>query len=191
MSVGALQTSGGVVTLAGAGLFILAWFTAMLLGDPMVGGVELARWLALPAHILILLGLVAIYMVQADRAGALGLAGFLLAFTGMAIFIGYVIGGWMAAIPEPRLGPLGGVLWLGGLLILAVVTWQGGVLPRWAGVLWFAGALLYAAGVPGGPDVAPRISALLGAVLIAGGLGWAGIGILNLNRSQLHGGTES
>lgn len=180
MSSRALQLIGGWITIAAAALFFVSWAIAMLLGNPIVGDIHLARWLALPAHIFMLLGLVSIYLVQADRGGAWGLAGFLLAFAGVAIFIGYVIGGWTAAIPEPRLGPIGGLLWLAGLLILAVFTWQAGVLPRWAGVFWFVGAVLYATGVPGGPDDLPRVTALVGALLIAVGFGWAGTGILTI-----------
>ncbi len=179
MSAEALRTTGGILTVGAAGLFGLAWVASRLFGEPMLGGVELARWLAVPAHVLMLLGLVAIYLVQAGRAGGWGLAGFLLAFTGVSIFIGYVIGGWAAAIPEPRLGPLGGMIWLAGLLILAIVTWQAGVLPRWAGVFWFFGAVLYATGVPAGPDDAPRVTALIGAVMIAIGFGWAGISMIS------------
>ncbi|HEX9855463.1 MAG TPA: hypothetical protein VGC47_09125 [Acidimicrobiia bacterium] len=130
MSSNALQAVGGALTVLGAGLFLMAWASEMFLGEPMLGGVEVSRWLAVPAHILMLLGLVNIYLVQAGRVGVWGLVGFLLTFFGVAIFIGYVIGGWTAAIPEPTLGPIGGVLWLTGRLILAIVTWHAGVLPR-------------------------------------------------------------
>ncbi len=109
-----------------------------------------------------------------------GLVGFLMAFFGLAIFIGYVVGGWTTAIPEPRLGPIGGGLWLLGLLVLAVVTWQTEVLPRLAGVAWMLGALVYVAGVPDGPDDPPTVTALVGASVFAAGIGWAGIAMLTL-----------
>ena len=174
MSTAALQITAGVITILGGATFALAWLTSMVFGEPHIAGVELSRWLALAAHILMLLGLVGIYLVQADRARVWGLIGFLSAFTGVAIFIGYLVGGWTAAIPEPRLGPVGGLLWISGLLILAVVTWQGDVLARWAGVLWFIGAVVYATGVPSGPEDAPRVTALIGSLLVAAGFGWAG-----------------
>ena len=180
MTANQLQSTGGLVTIVGSTLFMAAWATSTLLGAPSVKGVELSRWLAVPAHVLLLLGLVAIYLVQADRAGVWGLVGFLLAFSGFAIFIGYVIGGWTAAIPEPRLGPVGGIMWLIGLLVLAIVTWRGGVLSRWAGIVWFSGALVYASSVPAGPQDDPRVVSLLGAVLIAAGFAMAGFGILSL-----------
>jgi hypothetical protein len=180
MTANQLHSIGGVVTIVGSTLFLAAWATSTLLEEPSVKGVELSRWLAVPAHILLLLGLVAIYLVQANRAGVWGLVGFLLAFSGFAIFIGYVIGGWTAAIPEPRLGPVGGIMWLIGLLILAIVTWRGGVLSRWAGFVWFSGALVYASTVPAGPRDDPRIVSFLGAVLIAAGFAMAGFGILSL-----------
>lgn len=94
-----------------------------------------------------------------------------------------MIGGWTAAIPEPRLGPVGGVFWLAGLLVLAIVTWQSGVLSRWSGVLWFSGALIYASTVPGGPQDDPRVASLLGAVLIAAGFAIAGFGMLKAQGS--------
>jgi hypothetical protein len=81
VTTGDLQVTGGVLTLVGAVLFLGAWVTSQLFGDPAVGGVELARWLAVPAHILMLLGLGAIYLIQADRVGVWGLVGFLLAFS--------------------------------------------------------------------------------------------------------------
>lgn len=178
MSTAALQTTAGVITIGAGALFALAWLTSIVLGEPSIGGVEVSRWLALAAHILMLLGLVGIYLVQAHRTGAWGLAGFFLAFTGVAIFIGYIVGGWTAAIPEPRLGPVGGLLWISGLLILAVVTWQGDVLAGWSGVLWFVGAVVYATGVPAGPEDSPRLTALIGALLVAAGFAWAGQSML-------------
>ena len=178
-----LHSIAGVITIVGSTLFLAAWATSTLLGEPSVKDVEISRWLAVPAHILLLLGLVAVYLVQAHRGGVWGLAGFLLAFTGFAVFLGYVIGGWTAAIPEPRLGPVGGIMWLVGLLILAIVTWQSGVLSRWAGVLWFSGALVYASTVPTGPQDDPRVFSLLGALLIAAGFAIAGLGMLSLEGS--------
>jgi hypothetical protein len=169
-----------VIAFVGAVLFLGSWATGVLFGNPSVNGVELARWLAVPAHVLLLIGLVAIYLVQADKTGMWGLAAFLMAFSGTAIFIGYIIGGWNVAIPEPQLGPIGGVLWLIGLLGLAIVTWRSDILPGWAGVLWTVGAVVYATGVPDGPNDAPGTIALVGAVGIAAGFGWVGIALSNL-----------
>jgi hypothetical protein len=180
MTSSQLTQVGGVIALAGASLFLASWTTGVLFGNPSVNGVELARWIAVPAHILLLIALVSIYLVQADKTGALGLAAFLMAFSGTAIFIGYVVGGWDVAIPEPQLGPIGGVLWLIGLLLLAVVTWRSSVLPGWAGVLWTIGAVVYATGVPDGPQDVPGAAALIGAAGIAVGFGWAGVALMNL-----------
>ena len=180
MTADQLQSIGGVITIVGSMLFLAAWATSTLLGDPSVKDVELSRWLAVPAHILLLLGLVAIYLVQAHRGGAWGLGGFLLAFTGFAISIGYVIGGWTAAIAESRLGPVGGIMRLVGLLILAIVTWQSGVLSRWAGVLWFSGALVYASTVPAGPQDHPRVGSPLGALIFAAGFAIAGFAMFSI-----------
>lgn len=170
----------GISAIVGGVLLVVAWALAMLLDNPTVNGVELSRWVAVPAHILLLLGLVGVYSAQAAETGSWGLAGFILAFAGMAIFLGYVIGGWDTAIPEPRLGPLGGVLWLTGLLALSIVTWRAGVFPRWAGVLWMVGAILYATGVPANAGDPGRITGLIGAGFIAVGFAWAGLTMLEL-----------
>ncbi|MDX1469310.1 MAG: hypothetical protein R3258_08205 [Acidimicrobiia bacterium] len=180
MSGAELAGIGGAIAIIGAVLFAAAWAFSVVLGNPLAGGVDVARWIAVPAHICLLLGLVAIYGVQSAETGVWGLVGFLLAFSGMAIFIGYVIGGWTPAIPEPTLGPIGGGLWLVGLLILAVVTWQGGVLPQWSGVVWMLGALTYVSSVPDGPDDPPTLVALVGASAFAVGIGWAGVAIVSL-----------
>jgi hypothetical protein len=185
MRTAALQTNAGVITIAAGGLFALPWLTSMVFGETQVAGVELSRWLALAAHILMLLALVGIYLVQANESGAWGLVGFLLAFTGVAIFIGYVVGGWTATIPEPRLGPIGGLLWISGLLILAVATWQTGVLTRWVGIIWLVGAVVYATGLPAGPQDTPRATAIVGALIVAVGFTWAGTSMLTLDQDSM------
>lgn len=146
-----------------------------------MAGVELARWLAIPAHILLMLGVVTLFLTQATETGRWGLVGALLAFSGMAIFVGYVVGGWEAAVPEPRLGPIGGILWIVGLAILAIATWRGGVLPGATGVLWLSGAVVYAAGVPTASEDASGAVALVGAAMFAAGFAWAGIAILAID----------
>lgn len=171
----------GIALIAGAILFVLAWFASIVLGEPMVDDVAVSRWLAVPAHILLLIGVFGLYLAQADRVGVWGLAGSLLAVAGLAIFVGYVIGGWTTAIPEPRLGPVGGIMWITGLLILAVVTWQGDVLPKWSGVIWMVGVIVYVATVPTNVNDTPRVASLVGATVIAIGLAWAGAGIVRLN----------
>ena len=67
-----------------------------------------------------------------------------------------------------------------GLLILAIVTWQSGVLSRWAEVLWFSGALVYASTVPAGPQDDPRVGSLLGALIFAAGFAIAGFGMFSI-----------
>ena len=57
MTANQLHSIGGVVTIVGSTLFLAAWATSTLLEEPSVKGVELSRWLAVPAHILLLLGL--------------------------------------------------------------------------------------------------------------------------------------
>lgn len=103
LSPSQLSAAGGIAII-GAGLFVSAWATSVLLENPSVGGVEVARSLAVPAYILMLLGLGAIYRVHAEETGAWGLIGFLMTFFGVSIFIGYVIAGWTGGNTRTQTG---------------------------------------------------------------------------------------
>jgi hypothetical protein len=108
-----------------------------------------------------LLGIAGIYARQADKAGWLGLTGFLLfgvmwvltaafqfteAFllpllaTDAPSFVAGVVGIPGGAVSEVSLGilpalySLGSVLYLLGGVLLGIATFRAGVLPRWAGV---------------------------------------------------------
>jgi hypothetical protein len=169
-----LVQSSGLAAVAGGALFAAAWIVSAVSGDSGAGKDLAARWVAVAAHILILLGLVGIYATHSQDSGVLGFASFLMAFTGTAVFIGFVIGGEETAIPEPSLGPPAGLSWLVGFCLLAVAFWQSGLSLRWPIALSATGIMLYLAGIPGSP---PSALTLAGAVLFALGFGWAGISL--------------
>lgn len=142
-----LYNSVEVVFFSGAPLSVLAmregWVTFQVIG--VFGSA------------LITLGLVALYLAQAERAGGLGLVGFVLALAGG---FGYSGASWAAAFVVPVLSrlspsavdvpdPLIGAGLISTLLVAAVgwivfgaATIRAGVFPRWTGILIVAANLL-------------------------------------------------
>jgi len=75
-----------------------------------------------------------------------------------------------------------------GNLLLGVAVWRSGVLPRWAGALWVAGAvfmyplgLVYAARI--GPQSTPP-TVLVGAMLLVISGGWIVLGVLRRSLAE-------
>jgi hypothetical protein len=108
---------------------------------------------------LIALGLVGLYVRQAEYAGRLGLVAFLVVFSGAIMGAGSswseaFLGAWLAdAAPElleadPSGAVVAGLLLTFGLfalggLLFGLVSLRAGVLPRGAAVLLMIGAVLY------------------------------------------------
>ena len=146
--------------------------------------------LGLVALVLITLGLVGLYVCQAQQAGSLGLIAFVIAFAGLLMVFGLSWG-------EPFLGPLvaeqapgllsaepSGALAVGSILslVLFALGWllfglaslRAGMLPRGAAVLLIVGALI--SFVLTSLDL-PLWSVVLGAALIWMGYAlWSGTG---------------
>jgi len=79
------------------------------------------------------------------------------------------------------------LMFVGGVL-LGVAVWRSGVLPRWAGALWVAGAvfmyplgLVYAATI--GPQSTPP-TVLVGAMLLVISGGWIVLGVLRRSLAE-------
>jgi hypothetical protein len=153
-----------------------------------------------PVHVLLIagaissmFGLIGLYRVQADRAGALGLAGFVLGFAGSALVVaGLVADAFVLpvlaadAAGQALLDPAGPLLGAGlgliflsmgvtfglGALLLGLATARAGVLPRWAGGLIAIGGPLLAFTPP-----LPPLVGIAGAVLLGAGYFWAGFTI--------------
>jgi hypothetical protein len=140
-----------------------------------------------------LFGLIGLYRVQADRVGALGLAGCILSLGGTALVVAaLVVDAFVLpilaadqagqALLDPA-GPLfGGALGLVfltmavtvalGSIALGFATARAGVLPRWAGALILAGGPLLGFTPP-----LPSFVGMVGAVLLGAGYLWAGYAI--------------
>ena len=154
-----IRWSGLIGLLAGA-LHVLA---ALLhpVGEDLAA-VNSSNWV--PAHllywasvILLLFGLMGVSARQAEKAGRLGLVGFVLAFIGTAI-VGVFL--FSAATTMPLVAatapdmfaqimappafalPLFGLTFGLGFVLLGVAVMRAGVLPRWSGLLLLIGILL-------------------------------------------------
>ena len=151
-----------------------------------------------PVHIIVgvgfilsLFGLFALYMKQADKAGALGAFAFCMVFVATAFLGGTILSaeGFIfpaiaqSAAAQTLLDPTGPILGspLGALfavsiyvlgaslLLLGITIWRAGVLPRYAGVLLIVGAPLAVLTPP-----LPHILGNIGGTLIGLGYIWLG-----------------
>ena len=109
--------------------------------------------------LLLTAGLAGLYARQAGRFGRLGVAGFVLAFIGLALMVlGNVIEFWISDLifADVQLGEfkqvgvgsflIGLCVLAVGLVLVGIVTIQAKVLPRWSRVLPLVIALLLASG---------------------------------------------
>lgn len=195
MTRATLTRWGGLALLA-AGLLLAAEIvlhpdeanpSAVLM--PIWGAVHAAMTLTI---VLSLFGLAAMYAHQSERAGGLGLAGFILLLAGSALFVpialieAFVVPALAAGAAGQALldpagplfgGPLGlyflltGALFALGSLITAVATLRAEVLPRLSSVLFVGGALLAFA-----PPL-PHLAGTIGGVLLGLGYAWCGYAI--------------
>jgi hypothetical protein len=188
---------GGVLLLVGG--LALAAFVLVHPYDQLAGeeAMHHSRWI--PAHtlhfagaLLASLGLFALY-VRDLATSRLGVVAFVLAFAGTAMFAGtglitaYL---WpMMATHAPHIVEGEGAvftdrlsttvtaapyaLMVPGYILIAVLGWRSGTMPRVTSVLLIVGVLLFAAPVdPVGP--APWIARVAGGVLFGGALAWLG-----------------
>jgi hypothetical protein len=174
---------------AGVAAPILALF-GVIVGAPLYaddlsdaaasGRFPIAAAAALAALLALGLGLVAAYLAQEHRLGALGRAGFLVALAGTALAAG---GAWDSLFTVPYLveqapavldRPTSGSLLAGyvvsylvlvaGWALFSVATLRARVLPRAAGIVMLAGALLAVLPMP----TPLRVLVLAAGVALAG-----------------------
>lgn len=153
-----------------------------------------------------LFGMAGLYARQAERSGWLGLIGFLLFSTWMTMVSGFSLfeafflpklASVSPAFVESFLGMFSGTsgeidlgvvptlwkisepLYLVGPLLFGIATFRAGVLPRWAGALFIAGATL---GPVGAMLVAPEYQPL---VMVPNGiaLAWLGAALVTERRA--------
>lgn len=141
--------------------------------------------LAVLAAALLVVSVPGMYAAQADAAGAIGLAGYVLLQVGLLLLV--VVSAAPLLYPtvtepfanHPLTGGLGVALFL-GLLLTAIATLQAGVYPRPAALLLVAGTAGFFFGffvsefLPPGP--AQVANAVLG-VLAPAGLAWCGVAL--------------
>ena len=155
----ALIRASGIATIIGGAFFALF---PLLHPDHTEAG--FTSWVWVPVHlmpnvgaILVLFGLVGLLVRQLERAGWLGLIGFLTAFLGTASFVmGTMIEAFMIPFmglqnpafeegpPPPGIGEAFMVittLFAVGYLLLGLATYRARVLPASVGVLLVIGAL--------------------------------------------------
>ncbi|HEY3548999.1 MAG TPA: hypothetical protein VGK17_23245 [Propionicimonas sp.] len=176
---------GGGVLVAGSLLFGL---TLLLTASRPVIGATLSPEVAsllLGAAALLLLSLPAMYIVQAEAAGALGLVAHVLLTVGLLLLV------LVAATPllQPSVnGPIGEhpiVFFLGialtlGLLLTGIATFQADVFPRPAAVLLLgamAGFLFVFFVAEFLPPAAGQVGTAIFGVLLALGFAWIGVAL--------------
>jgi hypothetical protein len=189
-----LRLGGLAAVLSGAALAVynLVEFIAFS-GAPLSSLANLPGWVALNIAglvgiALLVVGLFALYAIQAQRAGVLGIIGFSLVLLGVLQYYGVTwaeafllpsVGRGAPAVvdtPDPLLstGLISTVLLSTlGFVVFAVATLRAGVLPRWTAALMILGAVVpfVTQGVGSALPIGP---VALGVSLI--GMGYAALG---------------
>jgi hypothetical protein len=194
-----LMRWSGLAALVGGGLFVvLGVLEFLLLGNQTYSeAAATGTWIIvqgayLVAAMLIGLGLVGLYVRQAQEAGTLGLIAFVVTFIGGMMAAGSIwseafFGPWLAkAAPElldtdPAGIVVAGVMLSIGLFALGwflfgLISLRAGVLPRGAAILLMIGAVLFA--VAGVLEL-PFAPVLFGAAVV-----WLGYGLWSATANE-------
>ena len=173
----------GLLLIIGAALFGTA--VVIISFKPVVNQSfsPIASLLLLLASVCLLLSLPGMYFKQADVAGWLGLAGYVLFQTGTLLLV--VIAAPALLYPSVNQAPgenvvlfVLGIAFTLGLLLTGVATLQAQVYPRWAGVLLLAATagfffvFFIAEFLPAG---AGQIGSAIFGALVALALAWIGL----------------
>jgi hypothetical protein len=154
-----------------------------------------------------LFGMAGLYARQVEKAGWLGLAGFILFSLWMSLVSGFsfleafilpglattapkFVMGWLGmftGIPSqvslgvlPMLWNISGPMYILGPLLFGIATFRAGVLPRWAGALLILGAVL----IPVGALVPPVYQAKIAMIPVGLALAWLGYALLTERREK-------
>ena len=181
---------GGVAAMTSALLALLSFVLYLVI----VGGGQLSEAATsaafflpsgaqLLAMALLLVGLVALYVRQAEVFGALGLIGFLLALLGSTLAAGAL---WSQVFVVPRLAEvapavvnqgagsvlagflLSFLLFGVGWLVFGVATLQTRMFPRWAVILLIVGAVISIIPLPSRALIVEIAAGYLGFTLLTG-----------------------
>ncbi len=168
----------GLFNIFGAILLLVSWVSiGVFMWDELssqnfTGLVLNPAWIPINIAVLIstffiLLGLVGLYLRQAEKSGWWGLAGFILTLISIAYYTCiqyYETILWPAiAAHSPKLFQaigftptntlfyiafmLSGLFWALGFIILGVTTTRSGFFPKWAGILFTVGAVVFGLGM--------------------------------------------
>ena len=201
MSPAKLIRWSGLISLLAGVLYALGAFLHPVGED--LAAVTSPKWV--PAHlvywvsvILMQLGLVGLYARQVEKAGWLGLAGFVLAFIGtgfvesiliMVSTIMPLIGAEAPTIFDQAMTPPAFLLpvFIGGFgvgyILFGAATMRAGVLPRWSGLLLIIGVSFFM--ISEGPlfdRTLSHVIATIGDVVFGLGLAWAGYALWSSRR---------
>ncbi|MEP7241149.1 MAG: hypothetical protein ABI697_09720 [Devosia sp.] len=202
-----MRWSGPAVMIAG-----LSYGLVGVLHPPNVlASVTTASWmmvhvLAMATSIFGLIGLAGLYARQAEKAGWLGFAGYLLLSLWLALILGFTfvevfilpplatvspafVEGWLGMFNGtastinlsslPTVWTITGPLYILGGLLFGVATFRARVLPRWSGVLLAVGTAMgpLAAILP--LDLQPKIAVPVGIALL-----WLGYALWSERREK-------
>ena len=179
-----IRWSGLAAMLGGLLFMVLGFLQSMAESTKVLGLTEGAYSRMNTASLLLLAaGLAGLYARQAGRFGRLGVAGFVLAFIGLALMVlGNVIESWISDLMFADVSPgefkpgahagwgsilIGLCVLAVGLVLIGIATIQAKVLPRWSRVLPLVTGLLIAAGFLVGS---------FGVIILSLGLGWMLLG---------------
>lgn len=168
-----------------AGLFMMLGY-GIAAANSTVEGSIFTRSLILSAHVLLVFTLFAIYSVQAERSGAVGRIGMILAELGTVLVASVLLVEIVALsglkfdriVNAPLLvivdtvGPSSFAI---GVILLGIATIMSGSLPRIAGALLVVGTGIFALSIVV-PSAAKPLS-VLGSVLAGAGFSIAGVAL--------------
>ena len=158
MSFTTLYRFSGVVLLIG-GVLAIAGQLLLITADPGTPFWIPGSWLALAGTLLVVLGLPGLYFKQADRAGLLGLIGFVLSFVGFLFLVGiqtfdaFVSPTLASSVATKSLADteaippllvfelLCGLLLIVGPLLFGIATIRAGAFQRWAATILIVGSV--------------------------------------------------
>jgi hypothetical protein len=158
MSSSTLYRFSGVALIIGGGLAIIGQLL-LITADPGTSLWIPGTWLALAGTLVVILGLPGLYFKQIDRAGLLGMIGFVLSFVGFLFLVGVqtfdaFVSPTLAAgaatkslADESAFLPLFafelfcGLLLIIGPILFGIATIRAGVLQRWAAIILIVGSV--------------------------------------------------
>jgi len=162
-----LRWGGLVAILSGLLVIVVALFPPGG-GEPTFPGITSARVMYWAVGLATMFALIAVYVVQVEETGTLGLVGFFLATIGNALFL------------AEDVAELAGGLMALGIVLLGIATWRAEKFSRWVPGLWLASVVIGMTGniLGGGGDLSHTLNMIAGvpfglAFILAGYSLWA------------------